>query len=403
MRSVLKSSVHRLRVGWFWPLVLLALPNCIFVHGTSGKGNLNPGPVPQTTLIFCDVELPLQRHCATDDDKKNSIRLAAAAVALNTGQQVWIGLDESPDALARCNGEPEAVPLLGPFPQGNPNCLNGFFVGDGALYADPQAVCVARCEDMFGPTNAVGVVIPDIPPSPAVVSFCTAHSNASTNVPGNPSPGFAGGCSPNGAPNMDFVTPATDLRRNPETVSWTDFIGTSATGNDLTRTAAATGIFDAGAASAQRITRGDAFVEFSASESTLSHVLGLSSVPIGCLFPCSDGDPSLADINFAISLNVDGNFYVIESGTIVPGPQVNNSWGTYAAGDRFRVTLKDHSDGTADVIYSQLIGPCIPGNACPDVPFYTHLGGPARFPMRVDTSFREQGATLSNVTLVRIQ
>jgi len=403
MRGVLKSSVHLLRVGWFWPLVLLALPNCSFVHGSEVATNLVPGPVPRTTLIFCDVELPLQRHCATDIDIANGIRLAAAAVALNTGQQMSIGLDESPEALGRCGGQPEAVPMLGPFPQGNPSCLNGFSIGDGATYADPQAACVARCEDMFGTTNSAGNLIPDVPPSPDVISYCTAHSNASTNVPGNPSPGFAGGCDPSGVPTMEFVTPATDLRRNPEPVSWTDFIGTSATGNDLTRTAAATGNFDAGATSAQRLTRGDAFVEFSAAESTLTHVVGLSSVPLGCLFPCSDGDPGIGDIGFAISLNVDGNFYIIESGTIVPGPQVNTSWGTYAAGDRFRVTVRDHSDGTADVIYSQLIGPCVPGNFCPDVPFYTHVSGPAHYPLRVDTSFREQGATLTNVTLVRIQ
>ena len=30
MRDSLKSSVRRLSTGWFWPLVLLALPNCSF-------------------------------------------------------------------------------------------------------------------------------------------------------------------------------------------------------------------------------------------------------------------------------------------------------------------------------------------------------------------------------------
>jgi len=401
MRPGLASIARWLRAGWFWPLVLLALPNCSF-HPNPGI-NLEPGPQPNTTLIFCDVELvPLQRHCATDVDKQTGIRLAAGAVALNTGQSAAIGLDESPDALARCGGQPEAVPLFGPFPQGAPYCLNGFQIGPGAPFADPQAACLAACEDKFGSTDASGTFTPAVPPATATVSFCTAHSNPSTNVPGNPSPGFAGGCAPNGVPTMEFVTPATDLRRNPEPVNWTDFIGTSPTANDLTRTAATTGTFDAGAASTQWIGRGDAFVEFNATESNLTHVLGLSAIPQGCAPPCSDGDPSLADIGFAISLNVDGRFYVIESGSLVTGPDINGSFGTFAAGDRFRVTLTDHSDGTADVIYSRLVGPCTPGTPCPDVPFFTHVSGPARYPLRVDASFREQGATLQNVTLVRI-
>jgi hypothetical protein len=402
MRHVLKSSARWLAVGWFWPLVLLVLPNCSF-HPNPGN-NLQPGHQPLTTLIFCDVEQPQQRHCATDADKALGILLAAGAVALNTGQSSAIGLDESPDALARCGGQPEAVLLFGPFPQGAPTCLNGFQIGldPGTPYADPQAVCLAFCEDKFGFTNTDGSVTPDNPPTPGTKSFCAAHSNASTNVPGNPSPGFAGGCTPTGSESMDFATPATDLRRNPEPVNWTDFIGTSPTANDLTRTAAATGNFDAGAASTQWIARGDAFVEFNATESNLSHVLGLSAIPQGCAPPCTDGDPSLADISFAISLNLDGRFYVIESGNLVAGPDINGSFGTYAAGDRFRVTLTDHSDGTADVAYSRLVGPCTPGNPCPDIPFHTHVGGPALYPLRVDASFREQGATLQNVTLVRI-
>jgi hypothetical protein len=406
MRDVLKSNMRRARDGWFWPLVLLVLPNCSFTHGVGpGPRNLDPGPAPQTTLIFCDVERPLQRHCATDMDKAVGIRLAAAAVALNTGltSPGGIGLDESPDALARCNGEPEAVVFQGAFPDGQPTCLNGTLVGDGETYADPQAVCLALCEDTFGATDAQGNFTPEFPPSPAVVSFCTAHSNASTNLPGNPNPGFAGGCTPDGGERTDFGTLFPDTRRNPEPVTWTDSIGTSAAGSSLTRTAAATGTFDAGATSAQWIARGDAFVEFAASEANLTHVLGLSPIPTGCVFPCPDGDPSLADIGFAISLNVDGRVYVIESGNLVTGPDINGSFGTYAAGDRFRVRLADHSDGTADVAYSRLVGPCNTGNVCPDVPFYTHISSPARYPLRADTSFREQGATLLNVTLVRIR
>ena len=405
MRDVLKSSARRLSAGWFWPLVLLALPNCSFSHGLLGPvPNLTPGPNPRTTLIFCDVEKVLQRHCATDADKAIGIRLADAAVALNTGRTSNIGLDDSPAALARCGGQPEAVPYIGAFPEGEASCLNGTFVGTGATYEDPTAVCLARCEDTFGSTDSNGVFTPDNPPGPGVASFCTAHSSASTNLPGNPNPGFAGGCTPDGAESSGFDTDAfLDPRRNPEPVVWGDFIGASAAGSSLTRTAASTGNFDAGAASTQLFGRGSGWVEFSALETNLTHVAGLSAIAAACLTSaCPDTDPTLADIGFAISLNVDGRFYVIENGSLITGPDVNGSFGTYAAGERFRITLKDHTDGTADVAYSRLVGTCNPRTVCNETVFFTHGGGTAVYPLRVDTSFREQGATLSEVTVVRI-
>jgi hypothetical protein len=187
------------------------------------------------------------------------------------------------------------------------------------------------------------------------------------------------------------------------------------TGNDLQRTAATSQPpdFDAGTASKQRIEHGDAYVEFSAAENTLSHVIGLSEISDGCADPCADSDPSLTDINFAISLNADGRVYVIESGVLVTGPDINGSFGTYDPNDvfdpndpktRFRVSLRQSSDGTptATVTYSRMTAQCVPGNQCPEDVFYTH-DGLGHYPLRVDTSFREANATLTNVTVVRIQ
>jgi hypothetical protein len=393
---------------WFWPLVLLALPNCGFTAGALGPApNLYPGPNPRTTLVQCDVEKVLQRHCATDADKAMGIRLADAAIALNEGRTSNIGLDESPDARARCGGEPEAVPFIGRFPEGQATCLNGTFLGAGATYATPTDVCVALCEDTFGHTDpASGTFIPDNPPGPGVATFCTAHASASTNVPGDPNPGFAGGCTPQGAETDAFDSDLLlDPRRNPEPVAWGDLVGVSAAGSSLTRTAATTGILDAGAATSQTISRGDAYVEFGGAETNLTHVAGLSTIVGGCAPPsgCApDDDPSIADLDFAIALNFDGRYYIIEHGALVPGPDVNGSFGTYAAADRFRVTLHDHSDGTADVAYSKLLGACTPKTTCAATVFRSVTGSPARYPMRVDTSFREVGATLTNVTLVRI-
>jgi hypothetical protein len=408
LRNSLIRSVRRLTAGWYWPLVLLALPNCSFQGGAIGPNpNFNPGSAPRTTLVQCDIERVLQRHCATDDDKLNGIRLAEAAIALNEGRPSAIGLDESPEALARCGGEPEAVPFVGPFPAGQATCLHGTLLGEGATYATPTDVCVALCEDQFGHDEPVyGSFFPDNPPGPGVAEFCTAHARASTNVPGDPNPGLAGGCTFEGSESPGFDTETfLDPRRNPEPVVWGDLVGVSAAGSSLTRTAASTANFDAGAASAQTISRGDAYVEFGGAESNLTHVAGLTAIVGGCPLPggCPpDTDPSFAGINFAIDLNLDGRYYIIENGVVIPGPDVNTSFGTYTAGDRFRVTLHDHSDGTADVAYSKLIGACTPKTVCAQTVFRTVTGSPARYPLRADTSFREVGATLTNVTLVRI-
>jgi hypothetical protein len=152
----------------------------------------------------------------------------------------------------------------------------------------------------------------------------------------------------------------------------------------------------------QRITKGDAYVEFSAAENNLSHVIGFSEIP-SCPFPCTDSNPTLTDINFAISLNVNGLFYILKNGSQVPGTfDVSGSFGAYAKDDRFRITVTDRWDGSADVKYSKMIGSCTPGVQCNQMGF-----GPttdvAQYPLRVDTSFREQAAKLQDVRVVRIK
>src|SRR5262249_29517674 len=147
---------------------------------------------------------------------------------------------------------------------------------------------------------------------------------------------------------------------------------------------------------------GDAYVEFEAAENNLSHVVGLSQIPAACAPPCSDGDPGLGDINFALSLNLDGRFYVLEGGAPITGPDINGSFGTYNAGDRFRVSVRDNHDGTANVFYTQVVGACLAGNPCNQTNI-TQGGSKAVYPVRVDASFREANATVVNVTIVRIQ
>ena len=396
----------RLRgVGWLWLVVILALPDCSF----------NPrGMPPPFTAVFCDIQKPLAgRHCASADELSRGIRLAEAAVALNRGQTIDVAIDDSPDARGRCGGEPEALLFQGAFPEGQPVCVN-------SLLSPPSSACAVPCQQYFGVVNAEGVLVPDSPPDPSVVAFCAqpAIAHLSTNVPLNPL-GFAAGCTEGGKLVDDFADP----RRSSDPVDWDldgqigvfpyETVETGSVRHNLIRLAATSPPagnppFDAGAASSQWISRGDGYVEFSAFENTLSHVLGLSEInpgPLGCVFhTCDDTDPSLNDLDFAISLNRDGRFYVIENGNLFIGPDLNGSFGTYAPGDRFRVSVRDNSDSghTGAIRYSRIVGPCADGHACAESVFHMSTGA-GHYPLRVDTSFREQSARITDVRIVRIQ
>jgi hypothetical protein len=391
MRDLMTSTLRRVRTGWFWPLVLLALPNCAFqTGGIPGTPNLNPGPLPHGDAIMCDIEQfqgPGGRRCASQQDIDNGTALGSAAIALVTGQEKMIGLDYSSAAFAHCGaGNPEAIDFQGPFPAGFAVCVN---CGQSTP-ADAPGVCVAECKDLL--LNS------DIQP-PDRVAFCTANARPSTNFPKTGC--FTGACSAGGTfPAAGF----TDPRLAGEQVVWDDAINTTPAGNNLAKSGGSNANFDAGAVSDQWIALGDGYVEFEANESSLSHVIGLALVPAGCTKPtdCHDMDPSIADIDFAINLNIDGRFYILENGNLVNGGDINNSWGTYMAHQRFRVTVKDKHDGTYDLGYSFITGMCIPGNPCNETIFHTH-NVTATYPLRVDTSFRELNAELANVTIVRIQ
>src|SRR5215831_13744427 len=129
MRDLMKSSLNRVRTGWFWPLVLLALPNCAFqTGGIPGAPNLNPGPLPNGDAIMCDIEKfqgPNGRRCASQQDIDNGIALGSAAIALVTGQKKMIGLDYSANAFSHCGqGIPEAIDFQDMFPDGTAVCVN---------------------------------------------------------------------------------------------------------------------------------------------------------------------------------------------------------------------------------------------------------------------------------------
>jgi hypothetical protein len=378
------SRAGRSRFGWLVPLAFLALPNCAY-HGRAAA-DLHTGNPPLSSLMFCDIEdMDVPRHCADDGEWATGVPLTKAAVNLVRRLDSRVALDYSPSAIAAAGcpaGHPVAITFKGAFPTGWSRCLNcGEVIPSD--HPDVDAACVALCHDITKEDA-------EDPPSDEVVAFCATHARASTNA----GTCFEGACNPMGA-----MLPDSDPRRTPEPVAWRDLSpGVSAAGNTLTRTAPDSGLFDEGAAGAQTITHGDGYVEFVASETGQARALGLSpGAP-------PDGDPSDLDIAFGFRLTAGDSIAITENGLLQHDP--NNpdpndfSWGELQSGDRVRISVQDQLDGGATVTYWRLLPGC-DGTTCLGDPLRT--AGPAPYPFRVDASLRSQGATLTDVRIVRVK
>lgn len=380
-----KSSGRWPRVAWLLPLVALALPNCIL--NSTGYDYPNdefvPGNTPRSSAIMCNipkVPVPATSGCANAMDTASGMSMARAAIALVQNEKNSLALDFSPAATSACGGSPKKVEFQGPFPDGLTVCLNCGSQIPG-WYVDANEACVAKCIDM---TNQAGYEGPG-----GAQGFCEANATVSTNF--DPNTCFDGACTNGGTPDMAFVDP----RRAQELVTWNEFLGqATADGNNLSKLTGVTGDFDSGAMSEQLITHGDAWIEFEAQETGVSHVIGIR-LDTGA----PDTVAGLADIEFALSLNVDGNVYVLESGAVT----VNGPIEPYTAGQRFRIRITDNHNGTAAISYTRLDGPCMPATICNETTIATQTEPSATYPFRINASFREPGATLANVTLVRIK
>src|SRR5262245_57943319 len=111
MRDFLRSSGRRVRAGWFWPLVLLALLNCILdTRGTGAGGGGGPtvafdgGPDPRSSAVMCDIPMPLSNTCADATSIGIGISTSRAAIALAQGETSSISLDFSTNAISQCGG-----------------------------------------------------------------------------------------------------------------------------------------------------------------------------------------------------------------------------------------------------------------------------------------------------------
>ena len=92
MRELLKRSRHWLMVGWFWPLVLLALPNCILNAGPyeGEKHVFEPGNQLKSSAIMCGIpkaEFVQNVVCATDADEEEGIPIPSRYRAQKWRQQ----------------------------------------------------------------------------------------------------------------------------------------------------------------------------------------------------------------------------------------------------------------------------------------------------------------------------
>ena len=422
MCEFLKVGGRWLRIGWFWAFVLLALPNCgLDAHGCLFSDScppseeeecdpaedvecvdpdpveeFKPGDEPRSTAIFCDFPKPnFVSVCATAQEALDGLSMAEAAVALVEGRNNDIALDWSDDALNQCGGPRKTMFLAGTFPDGDRVCLNCATQID-LVYATTTKACIAKCIDKIN----LGT---DPIPSEGADEFCEANARTSTNYDKESCDPNGGGCTDDGNPAPGFDDP----RKHQEKVTWIDLSpGVEVFGTDdnsLRRTAPATGVgdsdFNEGAGSAQTITTGDGWVQFEAGQNGVSHVIGLRQ---SCEDPsnCADTDYGLGGIGFAISLNSDNNVYVLESGTplVVEGP-----FGTYTPGEKYRVRVKQNSNGTATITYARLDPGCTDGMVCTEDVFWTSESPNPSYPLRVDAIFREADATLDNVTIVRIK
>ncbi len=389
MRGSFTARVRWLRVVWFWPLVLLTLPNCTLdrsgICSICGL-NIAPGPVPWTGAVFCDIEKPGTegRHCASPDEINTLPRLTSGAIGLVKFKNFPGALDYSNAAITACGG-PQAVHFEGSFPDGTPICAN--CTSTITSVAAATTLCVQQCEDLTAPDA--------VPADPAVVADCTNRTRLSINA-ANPTFCFEGACD-----GLHVVEGFVTTRRSPEAAAWQNVSNVSITGpegNTLTKNSGLDTSFDAGAASTQTITTGDGYVEFTAgSDTTHTRVVGLS---IGD----TDSSSDVTTIGYGISLFKEGCYYVFEGGTQVNGAietcSAPHAFGGYAADDAFRVAVKDNFDGTATISYAKITAACTLELECP--PFHTSVI-PATYPLRVDTSLRELNGQIANVIVVRIR
>jgi len=171
--------------------------------------------------------------------------------------------------------------------------------------------------------------------------------------------------------DTSFYTPGGSLGgvlmagRQVENVGWTNAVGVTATGNNLSKAGA--DAWTSGAASQASIAAGDGYVEYTATETNKSRMLGLSN---------GDSGQSYTDIDFALYTYSDSTLHAYEAGAYI------GYLGTYAAGDRLRVAVEG---GQVKYLRNGVV-----------------VGVSSRavtYPLVADTALYNTGASLTNVVM----
>ena len=151
----------------------------------------------------------------------------------------------------------------------------------------------------------------------------------------------------------------------PQNVSWTSLVNVTAEGHSIRKSGGCDGCQDAGAVSAQQITAGDGYMEFTASELNLVRFVGLNN-----------GNPgtTAGEIPFAIKL-VNGHAEAYERG------QYRGDT-TFTTGDKLRIAVQ-----SGVVRYSKN-----------GTVFYTSAMPPT-YPLVVDTALTSAAGTITQVVI----
>ncbi len=160
----------------------------------------------------------------------------------------------------------------------------------------------------------------------------------------------------------------------PNTGFWTNVVGATVNGNNLTKPTNGTAGWNAGATSVQSLS-GDGYAQFSTSDNTTNKMAGLNSNHSG---------QNYTEIDYAINLSPSGNVRIFENGASVTNPATQTFiFGTYIAGDQFRLAVENGMVKyyqNATLLYTSSILPM--------------------HPLVLDTSLNTPGATITNASIV---
>jgi RHS repeat-associated protein len=157
----------------------------------------------------------------------------------------------------------------------------------------------------------------------------------------------------------------SSAQQGTQNVSWTNAVGVSVSGNNLTKNAPDNWA-NSGAASSQAIVSGDGYIELTATETNTFRMIGLSH---------GDANQDYTDIDFAAYLATT-NLCIYEAGVS------RGCVSTYTTGDTIRVAVE------SGVVKYKKNGAVV----------YTSTVAPT-YPLLVDTALWNNGSTLNNVVI----